>query len=249
MVIICLSLTPHITSAQPKLTIPDSIFDFGYVPQNSEISHVFWLHSTGSETLKILNVKPGCGCTKAPLDKEALVVGDSTRLEVIYSTRKYSGRQSKRPTITTNEGELPKYVQFTANVIVNPDSTYPIRIKPYKFDVSQFGEKTVNSREFIIENVSDSDIDIALVDMPLGMFTIKLPRRVKAGQTEKGIITLSRDYIDKEFEKSLTIELNDEAKTRFTVPVKRTLRVPGGTPEGKAAAQNPSNKSTAQSGH
>ncbi|MBN2226636.1 MAG: hypothetical protein JW763_04675 [candidate division Zixibacteria bacterium] len=45
--------------AQPKLTIPESIFDFGYVPQNSKISHAFWLHSTGTEDLKILSVKPG----------------------------------------------------------------------------------------------------------------------------------------------------------------------------------------------
>ena len=45
--------------AQPKLTIPESIFDFGYVPQNSKISHAFWLYSTGTSTLNIINVKPG----------------------------------------------------------------------------------------------------------------------------------------------------------------------------------------------
>ncbi len=55
----CLVLLPGMVLAQPKLTIPDSIFDFGYVPQNSEISHIFWLHSTGSDSLRILSVKPG----------------------------------------------------------------------------------------------------------------------------------------------------------------------------------------------
>ncbi|MEW6014993.1 MAG: hypothetical protein AB1690_06695 [Candidatus Zixiibacteriota bacterium] len=48
-----------IADAQPKMTIPHSIFDFGFVPQNSKISHVFWLHSTGTDTLKILKVTPG----------------------------------------------------------------------------------------------------------------------------------------------------------------------------------------------
>ncbi|MEP0828504.1 MAG: hypothetical protein HRF51_08275 [bacterium] len=48
-----------IADAQPKMTIPQSIFDFGFVPQNSKISHVFWLHSTGTDTLKILKVTPG----------------------------------------------------------------------------------------------------------------------------------------------------------------------------------------------
>ena len=45
--------------AEPAMTIPESVFDFGYVPQHSKISHVFWLHSTGTEELKILKVKPG----------------------------------------------------------------------------------------------------------------------------------------------------------------------------------------------
>ena len=43
----------------PRLTLPESEFDFGYVPQNSTISHVFWLYSTGDDSLKILSVKPG----------------------------------------------------------------------------------------------------------------------------------------------------------------------------------------------
>lgn len=45
--------------ADPAMTIPESVFDFGYVPQHSKISHIFWLHSTGTDTLKILKVKPG----------------------------------------------------------------------------------------------------------------------------------------------------------------------------------------------
>lgn len=181
------------------------------------------------------------------MEREELAVGDSTRLEIIYSTKKYTGRQSKRPSITSNEGELAKRVQITANIVINPDSTFPIRIKPYKFDISQFGEKTVDSREFIIENVSETDLDIALVDMPQGMFTIKLPKRIKAGQTEKGLLTLSKDYLEQEFEKSLTIELSDAAKTRFSIPVKRTLRVPGGASENKATVEVAPEKPTKSS--
>jgi len=49
--------------AEPQLTIPEAVFDFGYVPQNSTISHIYWLHSTGTDTLKITEVRPGCGCT------------------------------------------------------------------------------------------------------------------------------------------------------------------------------------------
>jgi len=45
--------------AAPLLTIPEAEFDFGFVPQNARVSHVFWLYSTGTDTLKILQVNPG----------------------------------------------------------------------------------------------------------------------------------------------------------------------------------------------
>ena len=45
--------------AAPQMLIKEKAFDFGYAPQNSKISHIFWLYSTGDDTLKILKVKPG----------------------------------------------------------------------------------------------------------------------------------------------------------------------------------------------
>lgn len=45
--------------ADPKLSIPESEFDFGFVPQHSKISHIFWLHSIGTDSLKIISVRPG----------------------------------------------------------------------------------------------------------------------------------------------------------------------------------------------
>ena len=48
-----------LVQAAPHLTIKEPVFDFGYAPQNSKLTHVFWLHSTGDDTLKVLKVVPG----------------------------------------------------------------------------------------------------------------------------------------------------------------------------------------------
>lgn len=45
--------------AVPKMFLPEEKYDFGFVPQDSKISHVFWIKSVGEDTLKILDVKPG----------------------------------------------------------------------------------------------------------------------------------------------------------------------------------------------
>ncbi|MDD5427512.1 MAG: hypothetical protein PHN52_13630 [candidate division Zixibacteria bacterium] len=43
----------------PQLTFGDTLFDFGYTPQNATVSHTFWLYSTGTEPVEIHRVIPG----------------------------------------------------------------------------------------------------------------------------------------------------------------------------------------------
>lgn len=59
IVLAAMMLAAGIASAAPRLTIHEDSFDFGYVPQHSKISHVFWLYSTGDDSLKVVKVKPG----------------------------------------------------------------------------------------------------------------------------------------------------------------------------------------------
>ena len=54
-----LSVLALSVSAAPQMSLREDSFDFGYVPQNSKISHIFWLKSVGTDSLKILKVVPG----------------------------------------------------------------------------------------------------------------------------------------------------------------------------------------------
>ena len=81
--------------------------------------------------------------------------------------------------------------------------------------------------KFNITNVSDKKLEISLIDRPDGLFDIDLPSSVEAGKSAQGTIKLHDDAIEESFEKSVTLELNDEEKSRFTIPIKRTMRRPG----------------------
>ena len=50
---------PPAEANKPVLSVPQTSFDFGYVPQGVKISHVYWLINTGEDTLLIQDVKPG----------------------------------------------------------------------------------------------------------------------------------------------------------------------------------------------
>lgn len=170
-----------------------------------------------------------------------LAVGDSTRLEIIFSTKRYKNRVTKRPKIQTNEGPPDKYVQIVSNIVERPDSTYPVIIQPYKLDLSQFTQKVRDKITFEIRNVSDMELDLSLVAAPGGLFELDLPKSVKPGGEVTGTLKLKKEAISESFEKSFTIQLNDEKQSRFTIPVKRTVRV-AGTPAKSAVSKTGSGK-------
>ncbi len=213
-------------SASPRLAMPDSMFSFGFVPQNVKISHTFWLYSTGTDSLKIIKVSPGCGCTQAPLGKSDLGIGDSTALEIIFNTGHYTGVQSKRPGLLTNEGIETRYLQFLANVYTNSESL-KISVKPDILDFSPYGGKEKSSQEFTVKNLTDEDVQMTLIDSPPGMFKVSYPKKLKPGETGKGKLEILKEKRGDEFEKSVTFLFNDKAKTRLTVPVKRITGVSG----------------------
>jgi hypothetical protein len=211
--------------AGPRLTVSSQEFNFGKTVQNATISHSFWLYSTGDDTLRVTEVKPGCGCTQAPLDRDVLAPGDSARLEILFKTGRYSGSVTKRPTIFTNMSRDPLFLEINSIVMSGPDSAYPVRLQPSKLDVSQFTQEPRRRASFLVENLSAKDYDLKLIDYPDQFFEVKLPNRVKAGETVEGEIIVREDKIEQGFERSFTFMINDESGTRFTLPVERMYRI------------------------
>ena len=169
-----------------------------------------------------------------------LAVGDSTRLEIVFHTKRYKSKITKKPSIQTNEGPPNKHVQIKTQVTDRPDSTYPIIIQPYKLDLSQFSEKVIKKKKFMITNASDQKLEISLISMPDDIFKIKLPKSIKPGKSAKGELVLRSEAYGDSFEKSVTIEVvgvQDSDTTRFTIPVKRSLHVAKTTPPQKPGSE------------
>lgn len=218
--IFALGLLSGSVLAQASLEIPVKTFDFGYVPQQSTISTDFWLKSNGSEDLRILKVIPGCGCTRAPLEKNVLAPGDSTRLEVIFSSKRFTNRVNKHPRIQTNAGD--QVVEFLSTVVRRPDSTYPLVIKPFKFDMTPTPGSIRNEIRFSLENVSEQELTLLLVASRKSLFTVELPNKIPGGGKVEAVLRLTPDGAAQNFEKSFTIEVDDATTSRFTIPVKRS---------------------------
>jgi hypothetical protein len=207
-------------SAVPKMTLPVDSLDFGYSPQQGSISCRFWIYSTGQDTLRISNVRTSCGCTQAPLEKRVLAPGDSTVVEIIFSTGQYGGRVNKTAYITANTGEPERRIIISTEVLARVDSTYPVVISPYVLDLGQSTDPKSEQARFTIRNASDRELIPSLTVYPRDVFEIKLPKRVKAGESAEATLHL-KSGAPAAFMKSFTIALDDTKNSRFTMIARR----------------------------
>ncbi|MCH7691340.1 MAG: DUF1573 domain-containing protein [candidate division Zixibacteria bacterium] len=219
--------------AGPNLYIPEPTFNFGKIPQRATVSHTFWLISDGDDTLRITNVVPGCGCTRAPLMDSVLAPGDSTAISIYFDSKSYRGFVSKKPYLETNIGDEKLYLQIHSEVLPEPEQMRPIKLRPYILDVSQFSVKPRRRARAWIINQSENDLTLNMLDDKEKSFAVILPQSVKANDSAEIIITVNEDAIETEFSESFTFEISDEVGSRFSLPVRRMYRIPQENKSGK----------------
>ena len=210
----------------PFMFIPDTIFDYGYVPQNVTVSHKYRLCSVGDDTLKIFDVLAGRPFTDLPLEKTELPPGEYVDLEVIYETGPLYYSIYSTHMIYTNEYDprrAPKveWIRVKAKTYLSADSNimHPINIIPRQVDLTDL--QGDDEAAFKILNTTDDEIKIKIIDCPQEYLKIRMPFIIPPRTEQKGYISLTALGRESQFRKSITIRLNDCDTARFTIPVYR----------------------------
>lgn len=226
LVILLVLLGVVVAQAEPKLIVTETEFNYGKVAQQSELSHGFWLKSVGDDTVRILEVFPGCGCTQIPLPDSTLAPGDSLELEIILNTERFFGFVTKKPYIEINRPE-DKLVHFHiyAQVLPHPETDSPLVLEPSQLDVSQFSVKPRRRSTFTITNKTDETFDLALIDVSTPMFTVDLPDKIGPHETVKAQVIVGKDSIEESFRESFTFEATSSTqRVRHSLAVHRLYR-------------------------
>ncbi len=146
---------------------------------------------------------------------------------------------AKTAAVSTND---PDRRSFNLRLSVKIyDSARPDSLKPVALSASRLnwtpGDRAKVQR-LTVRNVSDSPVKMKTVSLPYGFVEVDAPKdEIKPGKSKEIKIKVAEAFTGTEFQKSFTVELNDSAKTRFTVPVVYSAVV--ATP---AAAPNPGKK-------
>lgn len=103
-------------------------FDWGTIAP-ADLKADIEIKNSGDGVLVIDQVKPSCGCTTAPLDKNTLKPGESTMMHVTLKASNRTGGLTKSVAIMSNDPNNPtKVVRLRANIqrdiTFNPDAQY-----------------------------------------------------------------------------------------------------------------------------
>ncbi len=199
----------------PRLKCSTEIFDFGYVPQGVTVSHTYWLRNSGTETVNIKQIKPNCGCTQVPPTDSTIAVGDSLPVEILFGTRNITGKVEKFTRIISNaEGRVPA-LTFRAMVFKDDAAPFPVTATPA---IVKLG--TATTGKVVLRNVSENPVRVSVIDIPPGFIHLSVNELSLAPNESKELgFDLLPQQKQGDFTKSITLETNNPAKTRITIPV------------------------------
>lgn len=119
--IICIfiSISSFAQVARP-IQFTEESFDFGnVVEKDGPVTHVFEFTNTYNKAVKVLVVKPSCGCTTPDWSKEEIQPGKSGFIKAEFNPKGRPGFFTKTLTITTDAEPNPIILQIKGSVVAD----------------------------------------------------------------------------------------------------------------------------------
>jgi hypothetical protein len=169
--------------SQPKLVIDGGdTYDWGKInPKGAPLSAKIKIFNKGNKTLNISEVKPGCGCTTAPLDKNVIQPKEFATLSVSLNVHN-DGPVTKSISIKSNDPQSPNKNLFIKADIMNSISVSQKFISFSNMTIGKESAATVT-----IKNNTNKPIKITDV--------IAEPSKLKLNIKKKSILPVNKEFI------------------------------------------------------
>ncbi|TAJ10482.1 DUF1573 domain-containing protein [Marinilabiliaceae bacterium JC017] len=100
----------------PVLVFDEELYTFGKVKYGDVVGIQLKYRNAGDGPLVIHEIKTSCGCLDVKFKNAPVEAGDSARIEVIFDTSGFQGRQVKMLKFFTNASEKPKEIVLWADI-------------------------------------------------------------------------------------------------------------------------------------
>ncbi len=116
--------TLSIAQADELLTLKETEFDFGKIPQGKPVTHIFEVVNNSTLPLNISNVHASCGCTTPEWEKDKSIAPTQKTLITVGYNAAAVGPFTKFITVSYNENQT-KQITIKGEVWQTPGSSAP----------------------------------------------------------------------------------------------------------------------------
>ena len=161
----------------PSITNPGQLqeaqesWDFGQVKEGLILKHDFLLKNESQKPLKITGTHTSCGCTVSKVEKNALLPGEETSIEVKFNSVGYSGPTEQYVYVNTDDAENP-ILKFTVKAQVIRSSEGPYA--SWNFGEIKAGQ--IVRHNFVMKNASKNTLNILEVRTSCGCTGSKIQK-------------------------------------------------------------------------
>lgn len=211
-VVFCCAIVSGPLAASPKLTVGETSFDFGNIPQGQPVTARFALENSGDEPLVVERMEFSMPGMDARV-KQQLDPGATTTVEVTWDTAKLRREVEGSLTLYLNDPALPQLVLRLSGTVVPAIEFLP---KP-AFYFSQFsGERQTQS--ITLKNNQDQPFALEGLSSSTANFEYRF-RELEAGRLFELTVSTRPDTPAGRYRDSLFIQTTDAKYARLHVEV------------------------------
>ena len=201
---------------QGKISVENSTWDFGYVPIDYKLIHIYKIKNEGDGDLHITKMIPNCDCTIA-ISSDTLIMPDSTiDIKIVFDTKNYYGQNNRVVTVHSDDPENPTInLEYSSNIGLFP--------KFYKIEPrSLFFLEGHKSKTLKLSNLSDENLEFMLETEPDSFFSLDKVSGELGSKKDMMIQVIPDEQLKRgTFHSSFRVKFDVEPKPVFvTVPVK-----------------------------
>jgi hypothetical protein len=218
-IILILFLIPAVTimadEKHPEIYIEEDTWDFGYVPFDYDMVHIFKVENRGKAPLAIYKTMSNCDCTTSSIKDTLVPSGGATQLRIDFWTTDYYGSNERYVEIKSNDPDNP---------VIKASYTSNIGTLPVDFGVdpkSLFFLPTHKAKDIKLFNNSERDLGFILIPTIDSVFTLEKSEGViKPGESVPINIAARDDLPRGTFHSSFIVQFETDIHIRTTVPIK-----------------------------
>jgi len=191
----------------------DDVYDFGSKRIGQSVSHVFLLRNTGRHELEIINVRPGCSCTKAEYDQKTIKPGSSLPLKLTVSLEDKRGPVEQHIVVESNDPQR-KFLLLRIKGMV--ESEFSLTPKAISFGKVARGESLTGSVDIDATGSGPFKLLKVHCDSPLCQID---QETIDEGKSYRISIRTTSSLPAGLWKTSIRLRTDNKTEPRITIPV------------------------------